>query len=177
MLQLVRETRKIPTTDAVAERAGVSRRSVFRHFADVSDLLTAAYDLQREDMLERYPRSDLSSSSQSDRIAAFTERTGQIFDYIAPVRQAAIEMSADYPILLQLMAADDAQQRKLVNEAFGPFMPANDKPQAELVMAALVASTSWATWNGMRSGQDLPYEQALETMRTMVRGSLLISSK
>ncbi|HMC39894.1 MAG TPA: TetR family transcriptional regulator, partial [Acidimicrobiales bacterium] len=45
-LGLVAEDGAVPTAQAVAQRAGVAKRSVFHHFVDMAALMRAAAEVQ-----------------------------------------------------------------------------------------------------------------------------------
>lgn len=175
MLDLVRETGTMPTTDAVADRAGVSRRSVFRHYSDVSELLTAAYQLQREEAFRRFPRRDPSEWTMEERITAFSERAVDLYEYVMPVRSAAMHMARDYPILSELMQGDDAVHRMIVESLFAEYFKDLPDDQAGLYVSSLVAASSWANWKGLRREQSLPTEVAREVVRTLMRGVLAVA--
>lgn len=177
MLELVRQTGTMPTTDAVADHAGVSRRSVFRHYSDVSELLTAAYQLHREEAFRRFPRRDPSDWSLEQRIAAFSERSSELYEYVMPVRSAAIHMARDYPVLSELMRGDDAVHRMIVEGLFAQYFAGLPDDRSGLYVSALVAATSWANWQGLRREQSLPVEVAREVVRTMMRGIMAEAEK
>lgn len=175
MLELVRETGQMPTTDAVADRAGVSRRSVFRHYADVSELLTAAYELQREEAFRRFPRRDPSQWSPEERIVAFSERSSELYEYISPVRRAAIYMSRDYPVLQHLLRGDDSVHRMIVIDLFAQMLEHRSDTEASILISALVAATGWANWEGLRREQGLSVEVARAVVQNLMRGILMVA--
>lgn len=82
MLDLMRETQSIPTVDAVADRANVSRRSVFRHFPETNSLIIAAVDMQRTDVNARFAPRDLSTLGLPERVRAVSQRLGRMNEYI-----------------------------------------------------------------------------------------------
>lgn len=172
MLDLVRNTGQMPTTDAVADRAGVSRRSVFRHYADVSELLTAAYELQRKDAFAHFPPRDPSQWSEDQRIEAFVDRGAAIFEHVTPVRRAAVHMASDYPVLLDLMRDDDALHRTFIDNLFGPSFDGQETTVRTTLLNTMVVSSSWSTWYAMRSEQGLDMEGARNVMRTAFRAVL-----
>lgn len=175
MLDLVRETGQMPTTDAVADRAGVSRRSVFRHYADVSELLTAAYELQREEAFRRYPRRDPSQWSTEQRIMALSERSSELYEYVSPVRRAATYMARDYPVLQHLLRGDDSVHRMIVINLFAPSLEHCSDAEASVLISALVAATGWANWDGLRREQGLSVEVARSVVQNLMRGILLVA--
>lgn len=172
MLELVRETGHMPTTDIVADRAGVSRRSVFRHYSDVSELLAAAYELQRVESYNRQVPIDLDAGSLDARVESFTQRVCDIYECVMPVRRAAVYLARDYPVLEQLMRADDAAHRAYVVSAFSDDLSGRAAQEGELLVAAMVAATSWSNWQSLRSDQDLSVEQARAVVQTAVKSLL-----
>lgn len=168
MLEMVRETGTMPTTDAVADRAGVSRRSVFRHYADVSELVVAAYDLQREEAFRRYPRRDTANWSTEERVAAYAERAAEIYEFVSPVRRAATHMSRDYASLLDLMRTDDVEQQKIIKELFGQELAKS----SDILLPALASVSSWTHWNALRTEQNLSVEQARTVVTTLMTAVL-----
>jgi len=168
MLEMVRESGTMPTTDAVAERAGVSRRSVFRHYADVSELVVAAYELQRADANRRYPPRDVVAGSPEEHVAAYVERAADVYELTSPVRRAAIHMSRDYASLLDLMRTDDMAQHKLVTGLFGQFV----KTSPEVLLPALISVGSWTHWNALRTEQNLSVEQARAVVTALMMAVL-----
>lgn len=172
MLELVRETGQMPTTDAVADRAGVSRRSVFRHYTDVSELLTAAYELQREEAFNRYPRRDPVELTVDERIVNLTASASELYEYVTPVRKAANEMSRDYPVLLDLLQDDDALQRGIVEGMFDGLLNELKVENKAVLIEALVAVSSWSNWHAMRRYRGLSIEMARAVMAAQLQGIL-----
>src|SRR5947209_10076854 len=76
-LDLIAEGDLSPTAQKVAERAGVSLRSVFHHFEDMEQLFASAADLH----VSRY--ADLvqpleADGSRAERIAAFVDQRSRL---------------------------------------------------------------------------------------------------
>jgi len=172
MLDLVRNTGQMPTTDAVADRAGVSRRSVFRHYADVSELLTAAYELQRQDAFAHFPPRDPAQWREDERIEAFVDRGAALFEYVSPVRRAAVYMAQDYPVLLDLMRDDDALQRSFILNLFGPSFDGVEEGLRQVSLNTMFVISSWSAWDAMRREQGLDMEAARNVIRTSFRSVL-----
>ena len=169
LLELVRETRYMPTTDAVADRAGVSRRSVFRHYADVSELLRAAYELQRTEALRLYPVRNPEGWSDEERINNFISRGCDLYEYVSSVRQAAVYMVRDYPIINDLMIEDDRLHRAVISKLFAPVIETCPKGEQDLLLTSLVFATNWSSWNALRAQQGLDDDQARAVMKMTIR--------
>lgn len=172
MLELVREAGAMPTMEMVADRAGVSRRSVFRHFADISELLTAAYELERADVFRRYPVRDPATWDEAQRIDAFAERVGDVYEHVSPVRQAAVHLARDYPVLERLMREDDQIQRGVLLNLFGPSLEAAPAAERPTVLAAMASSSSWTTWRALRQEHELSVDETRAAVRLSLRALL-----
>src|SRR5436305_386038 len=89
LLELVREGDLRPTAPRIAERAGVSLRSVFQHFADREALITAAAARQAEQiatMVRRLP----ADGPLDKRIEAFVGQRCRVLEAVSPVRRASL---------------------------------------------------------------------------------------
>lgn len=171
MLDLVRETRAMPTMETVADRANVSRRSVFRHYADTSELLSAAFEMQRAEVFSRFKPRDLSHWPEAERVRSFAQRAGRLYEYIMAVRKVAIEARDEHPVLDTLLREDDAIHRTFVVVAFGDTLDAAPEADRELILSALISASAWTTWAGLRRDQRLT---VLEARRVMEHSLLAV---
>ena len=74
-----------PETEAVAERAGVSRASVFRYFSTLEELRTEAMGRVFERFLELFELGDPSPGSSEARIARFIESRLRFHETLHPL--------------------------------------------------------------------------------------------
>jgi AcrR family transcriptional regulator len=160
MLDLVRETRAMPTMETVADRANVSRRSVFRHYADTSELLTAAFQMQRAEVFSRFKARDLTDWSQAERVRAFAQRAGRLYEYVAAVRGVAIHSRDEHPILDTLLREDDTIHRTFVISVFSDELEAVSGDKQDLLLSALISASAFTTWQGLRRDQRLSVLEA-----------------
>lgn len=71
--------------ERVAERAGVSRRLVFHHFADLSELVETAITRRLEQLIEQI-RPLPTTGPRGTRVAALTEQRARILEWITPAQ-------------------------------------------------------------------------------------------
>ena len=151
-LDLVQEGVLQPVADQIAERAGVSRRSIFNHFADLAELYDAVVEvgMQRcaplleqisegEPVARRVDRLVEVRSNFLEATAAFTRAlTAQAL--VGPAADQALRVSKD---ALRLQHQDVARlfQRELLD------LPPGE--QAE-VLEAMSASMSPLLWEYLR---------------------------
>jgi AcrR family transcriptional regulator len=173
LLDLVRETRQMPTMDAVADRANVSRRSVFRHFADTNELIVAATQLQRDEVFARFHSRDISSLPEPELITAVAQRLGRLWEYISPVRDVARSMRAQNPVIDQMLREDEGTHRNYLNTVFSTSLSLAAEADRELFLRSMVLASSWPTWIGMRRDQQLTVVEARRVMEHTLRSLLL----
>jgi len=173
LLDLVRETRQMPTMDAVADRANVSRRSVFRHFADTNELIVAATQLQRDEVFARFHSRDISSLPEPELITAVAQRLGRLWEYISPVRDVARSMRAQNPVIDRMLREDEVTHRNYLNTVFSTSLGLAVEADRELFLRSMVLASSWPTWIGMRRDQQLTVVEARRVMEHTLRSLLL----
>ena len=173
LLDLVRETRQMPTMDAVADRANVSRRSVFRHFADTNELIVAATQLQRDEVFARFHSRDISSLPEPELITAVAQRLGRLWEYISPVRDVARSMRAQNPVIDRMLREDEVTHRNYLNTVFSTSLGLAAEADRELFLRSMVLASSWPTWIGMRRDQQLTVVEARRVMEHTLRSLLL----
>ena len=87
-LEMVREGVTSPGAQAVAERAHVSPRTVFRCFQDLETLYREIVVALREEFVPR-ARIDLSTSDRAERLSRLTANRARMFADMEPFRNAA----------------------------------------------------------------------------------------
>lgn len=177
MLDLVRETRAMPTMETVADRANVSRRSVFRHYADTSELLTAAFEMQRAEVFSRFKPRDLSHWPEEERVRAFAQRAGRLYEYITAVRRVAIHARDEHPVLDTLLREDDEIHRTFVLGVFGQAIESVPEADRNLILSGLISASAWTTWAGLRRDQRLTVLEARRVMEHSLLALLAVAHK
>lgn len=148
VLALLREQGTPPGAQAVADLAGVSLRTVFRHFEDVDSLIATAVEHQLRHVRDRFaPRGTMTVDELVSHRAA-------LFEDIAPVRRAALLREGNDAVRSGLAWAH-SQLRAQVAEAFGI---------GGLTLDAVDAATSWACWDALRREQGLSVRDARGVM-------------
>lgn len=158
-----------PTAPRVAERAGVSVRSVFQHFADLETLHAAV----AERLATRLAGLVLPISPElplAERIERFVRQRGTLLDVVTPIRRAA-NVHGPFSTEIQARLRDgQAFLRAEVEATFRPELGARD--DAGEVLDALDVACGWATWDGLRSGLGRSPAEAEQVLRRLVRSLL-----
>jgi len=150
LITLLEEGDLRPTARRIAERAGVSLRLVFHHFADLDAVLRAAVAIQEH----RHWRPRLvpvdPALSAPERIRVLTRQRGGLYAATAAVRRATALMVAESPTLAAETARGRASLREHLGAAFAPELGAMSASRAARVLDALDAATAWETWDHLR---------------------------
>ena len=120
LVELFGEDRFQPSTVEIAERAGISARSLFRYFDDQDDLVRAAIDHNlsaARPLLEIDIAPDAPTAEKVDRIVAARVR---LFEATAPAARAARVSAHRHEILATQIQESRAFLRAQLRRTFAP---------------------------------------------------------
>jgi len=171
LLALLHEGDLRATAPRIAERAGISLRSVFQHFPDMEAIYAAVADRQTV-RIRAMTRPIAASESLSKRLAAFVAQRTRVFEAIAPVRRAALLMEPFSPEIAKRLRQARATARREVERVFAAELAARGPARRRDLLAALDVASSWSTWEPLRAHQGLPPERARKVMVHMLSALL-----
>src|SRR5688572_2843087 len=167
LLDLLGEGVLRPTAQQVAERSGVSLRSIFRIFDDVETLNTAASARQlsrvRHLFIDVMPTGTLP-----DRVSEVVAINGRLYESIAPIRRAALRSAPESPALQEQLARARAWVRGEVERVFAPELADASRDTA----AALELALSFEAWDQLRATQGIGPTRAAATVNRIVTSLL-----
>lgn len=160
-----------PTAPRVAERAGVSLRTVWQHFTDLETLLVEAGQRDYEIALGFVTPID-TSASLPVRLRQLVQQRGRMYEALAPVWRAARLQEPFSPQIRRnrdrlLDAARDQLERVV-----GPELAAVPDATRPAVFAALQAATTWTTWESLRGEIGLSADEAEQAVLVLVSNLL-----
>jgi AcrR family transcriptional regulator len=154
LLGLVREGNPRPTAREIAERAGVSLRSVYVHFDDLEDLFIAAANRQIELVADLYVPV-AATGSLHDRAEAVMASRSRIYEATTPVRRAA-ELHAPASKGLTAFLRDvHAAGRRDLERVFARELDALPSDLRLRRLATLAAISGSAVWHEIRTSSGL----------------------
>ena len=140
-----------PSSNEIAERAGLSPRSLFRYFDDVDDLSRAAIDRQ---LSAARPLLDVGVEPDAPiitRIERFVEARVLLFETIAPAARAARVCSPRRPVIAEQLREARSYYRHQVARLFRRELDRNGMA----LLPALDALCSFETYDLLRRDQRL----------------------
>lgn len=154
-----------PSVQEVADRAGVSARSVHNHFVDVETLRAEVAQRQWERCAPYAAALDLTLPVP-ERVDQLVAQRAALFEEVTPVRRAALLSVHKSPTIAANLARLDRTLRRQIERAFdvGPDM-----------LDAVDAVASWDAWNRLRSAQGCSVARArrilTRTITTLIEGA------
>jgi AcrR family transcriptional regulator len=155
-----------PTAPRIAERAGVSVRSVFQHFDDLETLFSAVGDRMVERLSGLVGPID-RQAPRPRRIAEFVQQRCRVHEAVTPINRAAILHAPGSDTISQQFQQGHAFGAAHLAEVFAAELEAAG-PQRAALSDALLVVCSWTTWNLLRTLEDRSVDDATAAVRSMV---------
>jgi TetR/AcrR family transcriptional regulator of autoinduction and epiphytic fitness len=168
---LVEEGDVRPTAPRIAERAGVSVRSVFQHFDDLPSLHTAVVNRVFERLSMLVVSVDPALPLEP-RIEAFARYRAALLEAVTPFRRAAAVHAPFAPRIAEAVAEGNGFLRDDVAATFAPELAAVPPAESRDLLDALSATASWGTWDSLRAEAGDPAEVAQAVLRRMLQALL-----
>ena len=173
MLSLYTAGNLDPSSDQIAESAGLSPRSLFRYFEDLDDLVRVAI-LRQHDRLLATSRLDVSCAGPlSDRVTRLVEQRVQLFEHIGSVGIVSRVRAPFQPLIASELAMSRSFLRRQLEQLFAPELSQRGALGAASSIAAIDVLTSFESFQLMRDDQqlsELQIEVALADAITRVLG-------
>jgi TetR/AcrR family transcriptional regulator of autoinduction and epiphytic fitness len=169
MFDLIRETGEVPTAKEVADRAKLSRRTVFRLFDDLEDVQRAAMEMQRAEVMARFP-APTGGGSLDGKIDALVQHRSALYEYIMPLRRVAERLKHRNRLVRESQATNRKLARAHLEGLFAADLPSG--AEREAVVDALLVATAWSAWAHLRDDHGLDRERSKAAMRTAVAALL-----
>jgi AcrR family transcriptional regulator len=171
LIALLEEGNVQPTVEEVAARAGVAPRTVFQHYADREALFAAVSERRQAQLGVLMGEIDVDAPLP-ERIAALADQRARVYEWVAPVRRAALLME---PFSAQVRTALEgfrAVKRAEVRRVFAAELAAVPGGERAPLEAALCAATSYSAWEALRTHQGLDVEAARAALECSLRALL-----
>jgi AcrR family transcriptional regulator len=161
-LALLEEGELRASAQRVAERAGVSVRTLFLHFPDMEALFaaTAGTILEGQRRSGRTIPPDLPLAVRIDR---FTRQRARRLEQLAPYALASQVREPFSPMLRTYRVKHIEVVAAQVEALFAAELPADPRLRQELVQAVTMAST-WGSWSILRQHMGLGVARARAVM-------------
>jgi TetR/AcrR family transcriptional regulator, regulator of autoinduction and epiphytic fitness len=171
LFALLEEGEVQPTGDQIAERAGVSLRSVFLHFQGREQLFAAITERQVARIAPLFEPLD-ADAPLAARIDAFCEQRARVLEAVTPLRRAALMMEPRSELVARKLAEVRSGKRAQAEWLFAAELAACPDADRAALTAALGAACDWNAWQSWRAHQGLSPAAARAAMRLTLRALL-----
>jgi AcrR family transcriptional regulator len=160
-----------PTATRVAERAGVSLRTVWQHFEDLETLLVEAGRRDFEIALGYVTPID-GDADRSARLRQLVEQRARMYEALAPVWRAARLQEPFSPQIRRNRDQLLQLGREQIERLFAPELDTLANGRRQSVLTALQVATTWATWESLRTEFGLDPAAAEQAVLTLLSNLL-----
>lgn len=170
-LALISEGDLRPTGERIAERAGISLRTLWTNFKDMETLFEASGEevLRQQEAAHRPIPPSLPLAK---RVDAYCRQRARLLQLLAPSARAAQMREPVSPQLHRNRLKHNEWVRAEIEELFAPELERAGAGREQLVHALMVASM-WSAWSMLRDGLGLGVDQARAVMTRSVSALLL----
>jgi AcrR family transcriptional regulator len=130
MIEMFTEGDIDPTPEHVAQRVGISPRSVYRYFDDREALLRAAIDRHLETVWPLYKIPEIGAGDLAARIDRFVDHRVRLYEAISATARAARIRAATDDIVREQVELTRRALREQVDRQFAPELgklPTSDR--------------------------------------------------
>lgn len=169
VMEMFAEDAMFPTIEQVANRSGLSLRSLYRYFADPGQLLEAAIkrtvDMGRE--LSHLPT--IGEGSLDDRIRDFVSMRLRLHDGVGAVFRATMANAAHHPQIQDQLNEDRKSMRRQFELHFAPELAARKGSDREAVLVAGDLLTQMESIEFLRRHQQLSIAKTQSALGAALR--------
>ncbi|QLY33203.1 TetR/AcrR family transcriptional regulator [Nocardia huaxiensis] len=167
LLTAIKDGRFIPTAKDIADRAGVSERSIFVHFPGRNDLRVAAVEAQ-SDLVESLVVTPDPALPLEERITAVLGQSEAIFAAQRNPRLLGLLESQSIPAIDERMRLTDNRIREALARTFGPELTRGGETDAEL-LDLVEATVGWAYRHQLMDRRGLSQAEASRAITRALR--------
>lgn len=165
LLDLYQEGVISPGAQDVADRSGVSRRSLFRYFDDMDELCRVAIDRHSARVSHLFEIEDLGEGLLTARIDRIVRQRTRLFETIAPVARIARLRAPSQPIIAGELARSATLLRAQLARHFARELDGLDPAARSETLAAADVLASFESFDLMRRAQNLSLGDVDAAMR------------
>ena len=154
-----------PSAAEIAERAGVSERSLFRHFDDIDDLCHTAFFVQWKRLADRTRLLVALTASTDEKIAAVVEqRVGLYLDMMNVMRITRMHAVRNDTVLRHVQSSRK-ELRKQIERLFASECEVLPTEKAKSLLLTINALLSFEHVEQLRVDQGMPTSRIVSSLR------------
>lgn len=167
LLELYGEGRLLPTVREVAERAGLTARSVHQHFRDLENLVMALAERHAREYRRLYKPAPVRGRLP-ERAEALVEQRAALFEATGWLRRGARLLEHRARPLRHERETLEALLRRQVEAAFADELRGLAGKERQELLEGLDLLASFETWERLRDRQRLDAERARRVLTKLL---------
>ncbi|HEX6425172.1 MAG TPA: TetR/AcrR family transcriptional regulator [Acidimicrobiales bacterium] len=164
LLDLYREGNLGPSADEIADRAGISARSLFRYFDHTEALVRTAIARQQQHLAPLYALDVPAEGSLAERVERFVAARVRLLEGMGEVGRVARAVAARQPLVLAELARIRGVLRRQLVTTFAAELDEPPAGERRSMLAAADVVASWESFDLMRNDQGLTRDEAAAAM-------------
>ncbi len=149
MIDLVFEGHLPPTTEEIAERAGVSIASLFRYFDTLDDLRRDTTELYFDRYAHLFEITDIGEGPLAARIERFVDARATLYETTEPMCRLVRVRAHEVEALSDMMSLVITSRADQIRHHFDAELSAMTLDAAEDATAVISTVTSFESWDQM----------------------------
>lgn len=159
LIELIREGEHAPGAAAIADRAGVSHRSVFRYFDDMGDLVREVIRTEFAHVVEVAGLGDIGVGPLPDRIDRLVLSRVTAYDMVYEMERVARRRAPEVPAVATSLVRIDGILRHELEEHFAPELADLDADVRDQTLDLLATITSFESFDLLRRSYERSDEE------------------
>ena len=156
-----------PTAQRIADRAGVSVRSVYQHFTDVEGLFKETAERTGRIVIDM--RVDIDPAWALDRrVETFAAERSAVLETITPFSRASRLIEPTSVALQESRLGLERESRQELESVFAPELDRLEPQERLTLLWCLDLLTTWSAWDHLRNSG-----AGLREARRIMRSALL----
>jgi AcrR family transcriptional regulator len=172
LLEIYREGNLRPSVAEVAERSGVSHRSVFRYFEDLDELYRVAVERQMRSIFDHLVLSGIGDGTLDERIDAIIENRQEIHDVAANVFRVGQTLAPVEPVIAEHHADMARRAVEQIRQHFAPELERLDPAARAPLTEAVAVALSMESLGYLRGIRGMDRAESTAAVRATLRGLL-----
>jgi AcrR family transcriptional regulator len=164
LLDLYSEGNLRPGTDEIAERAGISPRSLFRYFEDTDDLAGEAVSRQLARALPLVQIDIGPDAEFADRVQALVDQRFRLFEAVGQAAHVTRLRAPFQPRLAETLTENRRFLRSQIRTLFAGELAAMDDDRAHSVLAAADVLATFESYQLLTTDRGFPVADAKAVM-------------
>jgi AcrR family transcriptional regulator len=169
LIELAHEGHAEPAVEAIAERAGVSYRSVYRYFEDRTELMLAAIGRLMEDVWPSLEADNGIDGTLDERIKGIVVDRVKIYRKLAPLTRTAVHRRVHEPLVAEHYDRIRDLLRRRLAAQFEPELAALPDTERALVLASIEVAFQFEALDYLVQRDEMTDAQLEEVLAHQVR--------